>query len=55
MHIVVFFMVIRFVRSCMMFCLPLYLLPGYLLRFSTFPNILIGVGCTVCPKKKATL
>jgi hypothetical protein len=33
-----------FVHACM-FCLPLYLMPGYLLRFSTFPNILTGVGC----------
>jgi hypothetical protein len=33
-----------FVHACM-FCLPLYLLPGYLLRFLTFPNILTGVGC----------
>jgi hypothetical protein len=33
-----------FIHACM-FCLPLYLLPDYLLRFSTFPNILTGVGC----------
>jgi hypothetical protein len=38
-------MVIRFVRSCMYVLFASIYCRGIFLRFSTFPNILTGVGC----------